>query len=69
MLTQLLMMTSGLDLDEVELNFNYSNGSVSGIVSIDSANGTDLALEQANISYQLNDKYALPSVSMDLLLV
>ena len=45
----------GLDLDEVELNFNYSNGSVSGIVSIDSANGTDLALEQANISYQLND--------------
>ena len=45
-----------LDLDEVELNFNYSNGSVSGIVSIDSAAGAnDLDLEQASITYQLND--------------
>jgi len=45
-----------LDLDEVELNFNYSNGSVSGIISIDSAAGAnDLDLEQASISYQLND--------------
>jgi len=45
-----------LDLDEVELNFNYSNGSVSGIVSIDSlAGANDLDLEQASITYQLND--------------
>ena len=46
----------GLDLDEVELNFNYTNGSVSGLVSIDSAGGAnDLDLEQAHITYQLND--------------
>ena len=50
-----------LGLDEVEINFNVNVGSVTGLVAIDSNDPgqADLNVEQAHISYSINDALSL----------
>jgi hypothetical protein len=54
----------GLDADEAEINFVFSNGAVSGLIAIDSheiggglngANKADLDIEQAHFTYDLGN--------------
>ena len=51
-----------LGLDEIEINFNVNVGGISGLVAIDSHNAAgneDLNIEQAHITYNLNDAVSL----------
>jgi hypothetical protein len=53
--------TQELELDEVEINFNLNVGNVSGLIAVDSSldgndsGSTDLGIEQAHFTYNIND--------------
>jgi hypothetical protein len=51
--------TQQLEIDEVEINFNLNVGNVSGLVAVDSSldgtGSTNLAIEQAHFTYNVND--------------
>jgi len=52
----------GLDADEAEINFVFTNGSVSGLIAIDSheiGGGNDLDIEQAHFTYDLGNGISL----------
>jgi len=54
-----------LELDEIEINFNLNVGNVSGLVAVDTATdgnssaGSDLGIEQAHFTYNINDAVSL----------
>jgi len=47
--------SQSLSVDEVELNFVANVGGISGLVAIDSTSDEGINIEQAHISYNLND--------------
>ena len=58
--TEAAAKTQSLEIDEVEVNFVLNVGSVSGLVAVDSAldgnaGSTNLGIEQAHFTYNIND--------------
>jgi len=51
--------TQSVGIDEVELNFNVNVGGVSGLVAIDNTQDEGVNVEQAHITYSLNDSVSL----------